>query len=127
MQEAQAKMAEIQQQLGGRELTQENYQQLEQQKAQQSQAKEDFLQRICTPEAHDRLNRVGLVKKELAEKVKMQLIKMAQSGQLNSKVDDEQVKRMLESATEAKAAQKIVIKRTSVLDSDDDDDDSDLL
>jgi len=54
MDQAQKKLAEIQAELGGKEVTQENVAALERQKQQQKEMINDMLTRICTPDALDR-------------------------------------------------------------------------
>jgi len=125
--EAQAKLAEIQKELGGRELTRENMQQLEMQKQQMEAQKDELMNRICTPEAVERLRRVGVVKTQLSKQVRDKLLQMAQSGQINSKVTEDQLIKMLEKEGESNANQKITIQRRKSLDSDDEEDDSDLM
>ena len=63
------------------------------------------LQQILTPEARSRLANVRMAKPEFAEQLELQLIQLAQSGQITSKITDEQLKRILD---------KIVSKRKEI-------------
>ena len=58
--------------------------------------RKDVLKRIMTDEARERLARIRLVKPEFAQQIENQLISLAQSGRLRSKVDDETLKRLLQ-------------------------------
>jgi programmed cell death protein 5 len=58
--------------------------------------RKDVLKRIMTDEARERLARIRLVKPEFAQQIESQLISLAQSGRLRSKVDDETLKRLLQ-------------------------------
>uniref|UniRef100_A0A7S2WS29 Uncharacterized protein n=1 Tax=Mucochytrium quahogii TaxID=96639 RepID=A0A7S2WS29_9STRA len=128
MDQAQKKLAEIQAELGGKEVTQENVAALERQKQQQKEMINDMLTRICTPDALDRLKRVGIVKPEIVDKVQNSILQAAQSGQLQGRVDEDQVKGMLAKAGADKAASgKVVIQRKTYFDEDSDDNDDDLL
>lgn len=55
---------------------------------------------ILDPEAHDRLNRIRLVKASRADDVEDRLLMLAQSGQLRQKVTEEQLKDMLAAMAE---------------------------
>jgi len=57
--------------------------------------KKKILQRILTKEARERLNRVKMVKSELAMQIEMYLIQLYQAGKLPSKINDEQLKDIL--------------------------------
>ena len=79
--------------------------------------------------------RLALVKPDLASAVEDTLIRAGTTGQLQSVVSDEQLKKMLEqfagddsSATSGVVAKKkVIVQRKKTCESDDDDDDSDLL
>jgi programmed cell death protein 5 len=66
----------------------------------QAQAERDaqvqaVLRQIMTPEARERLTRLKLSRKELAEQLESQLVMLAQSGRLQSMIDDEKLKLLL--------------------------------
>jgi programmed cell death protein 5 len=50
---------------------------------------------ILTPEARSRLANLKLTKPEFVEQIELQLIQLAQSGRLQGKVTDEQLKVLL--------------------------------
>ncbi|MFX1578719.1 MAG: DNA-binding protein [Promethearchaeota archaeon] len=68
----------------------------EQQAAEVQAQKEALLRQILTPEARARLTNVRLVKPQLAEQIELQLIQLASSGRLRSRVTDEQLKGLLQ-------------------------------
>lgn len=53
------------------------------------------IQQILTPEARSRLANIRAVKPEFAEQLEIQLIQLAQSGKLGSKITDSQLKEIL--------------------------------
>jgi len=70
-----------------------------QQQAQQQQAeeaKQTVLRQILTPDARERLTSLKLARPQLAEQVEMQLIALAQSGRLQTMIDDAKLKVLLQ-------------------------------
>jgi len=57
--------------------------------------KQMILGQILTQEAKERLERVKIVKPELAENVENQLILLLQNGRLNQQIDDNSLKMIL--------------------------------
>jgi programmed cell death protein 5 len=53
------------------------------------------IQQILTPEARSRLANIRAAKPEFAEQLEIQLIQLAQSGKLGSKITDSQLKEIL--------------------------------
>ena len=57
--------------------------------------KRTAIQQILTPEARSRLANIRAAKPEFAEQLELQLIQLAQSGRLGSKITDLQLKEIL--------------------------------
>ncbi|RMD42559.1 hypothetical protein DV735_g2520, partial [Chaetothyriales sp. CBS 134920] len=72
----------------------------DQQKQAESEARSSILNQILEPEAADRLARIRMVKESRAQLVEDRLIMIARSGQLSSKVTEQQLKQMLASLSE---------------------------
>jgi programmed cell death protein 5 len=84
----QKKLAELQQQAAQEHLA-------EQQAAEVEAQKEAILRQILTPEARQRLTNIKMVRPQVAEQIEAQLIQLAGSGRLRSRVTDEQLKALL--------------------------------
>ncbi|WP_440952427.1 DNA-binding protein [Methanococcoides sp. FTZ1] len=69
--------------------------QQEQAQAEREAQVQAILRQIMTPEARERLTRLKLSRKELAEQLESQLVMLAQSGRLQSRIDDERLKLLL--------------------------------
>ncbi|KAG9254208.1 putative dsDNA-binding protein PDCD5 [Emericellopsis atlantica] len=91
------------------------------QRQQQDEARQHILNQILHPEAADRLGRIRLVKEQRATDVENRLIMLAQSGQLRSKVTEEQLKDLLNAVAGKQEEEKIVVSRRKGWDDDDDD------
>lgn len=85
----QKRMAEIQQQAQNQAVQEEQAQQFENQK-------QSALRKILTPEARDRLANIKLANPDQANAIEMQLIQLAQSGQLRSVVTDAMLREILQ-------------------------------
>ncbi|MFH1821173.1 MAG: DNA-binding protein [Methanobacteriota archaeon] len=73
---------------------QEQQRQAEQRRQFEVQKRAAIMQ-ILTPEARSRLANIRAVKSEFAEQLEIQLIQLAQSGRLGSKITDSQLKEIL--------------------------------
>jgi len=80
------------QQQGGGDAQREAQQQAQQQAEQQKQA---LLKQNLTDGARKRLNTIKMSKPEFAEKVEQQVVALAQSGRLQDRIDEEQMKELL--------------------------------
>ncbi|KAK8851550.1 dsDNA-binding protein PDCD5 [Apiospora arundinis] len=95
--------------------------QAEQKQAEAEAARQSILNQILHPEAADRLGRIRLVKESRATDVENRLIMLAQTGQLRSKVTEDQLKDLLNAVADTREEEKIVVSRRKGWDDDDDD------
>ncbi len=82
------RMVELQQQAQERAIA-------EAQAAQVAAQRQAILRQILTPEARERLARIELAYPEIAESVETQLIALAQSGRVQSMIDDRTLQEIL--------------------------------
>ena len=94
------RMLEIQQQMQQQTVAEAQAQQV----AAQRQA---VLRQILTPEARERLGRIELAYPEVAESVESQLIALAQSGRVQSQIDDRTLQDILRRVVPKKREIKI--------------------
>jgi len=64
--------------------------------------KKTILQNILTKEARERLNRVRLVKADLAMQIEVYLIQLYQAGKIQTKLTDVQLKEILDMLSSGK-------------------------
>ncbi|RLF93273.1 DNA-binding protein, partial [Thermococci archaeon] len=70
--------------------------------------KQLVLRQILTNEARNRLVRIKMARPEFAEQIELQLIQLAQSGKLEKKISDEDLKNILRSLQQKKPKYKIM-------------------
>lgn len=100
----------------------------QQKMAEQRQAQEDMknslLSQILTQEARARLNTLKLSKPDKAEIAEMNILRMAQTGQIGGKVDDATLVQILEQINRQMPKSESMVKfdrRRAQIDSDDED------
>ncbi|WP_292470569.1 DNA-binding protein [Methanolobus sp.] len=69
--------------------------QQEQAQAEMDAKKQALMRQILTQEARERLTTLRLSRKELVDQLESQLITLAQSGRLQTMIDDEKLKQLL--------------------------------
>lgn len=90
----------------------EDQQQKEQAQKREAEVRASILQQILEPAAADRIGRIRLVKASRAQDVEDRLIMLARSGQLRQKVNEEQLKSILEAVSEQQQeTEKVTVNR----------------
>ena len=82
----------------------------EQQIAEAQAQKEALMRQILTPEARSRLANVRMVRPQLAEQIEAQLIQLAGTGRLKSRVTDEQLKSLLKQLQSRERERKVTFR-----------------
>ncbi|KUL83934.1 hypothetical protein ZTR_06827 [Talaromyces verruculosus] len=126
-----ARLAQLQQQGGGRGAAPGGGEGQEDQRRQaEADRRATILNQILDPAAADRLGRIRLVKESRAIDIENRLIMLAQTGQLRQKVTEDQLKDLLnavaENSRKEEEEQKVVFSRRKGGWDDDDDDLLDL-
>ena len=93
------------------EQNQIEQQQREEQQLQVEHQRQMVLKGILTDEARERLSRIKLAKPEYANSLENQLIQLASSRRLSGKINDEQLKQLLQQMTKSQRESKITFKR----------------
>lgn len=86
------RMEELQKQAAASESQQIQQQQMQQEMEMQ---KKQIMMQLLTPEARSRLANIRLTKPEFVDQIELQLIQLAQSGRVQNKITDEQLKELL--------------------------------
>lgn len=89
------RLAELQKQQTQQQPDPQAAYQQEQANAEMEAQKQAILRQILTPEARERLTTLKMSRAALGEQLELQLISLAQSGRLQSKIDDAQLKGLL--------------------------------
>jgi programmed cell death protein 5 len=97
------KLQELQQQIS----TQDAMEEQEQQRQEFEEQKKQILRTILTASARERLGRIKVARPEIAEAIENQIIMLAQSGKLQNKINDEQLRMLLSKALPKKRDIKI--------------------
>ncbi|MEM4917841.1 MAG: DNA-binding protein [Thermofilaceae archaeon] len=84
--------------------------QAEEQRRLEEERRQEYLRRILTPKARERLTNLRMVRPELVEQLEIQLIQLAQMGRIPLPVTDDLLKELLARITEQK--KEIRIKYT---------------
>jgi len=128
--EARAKMAAAQQAAGENEAMQQVDQMRKQQEQQNAmeEKRKTIIRQIVDPAAQERLQRIGIVKPDKQKAVEGLIIQLVQSGQIQGKVDENQLIQLLERVEEQTNSHSTVkIQRKRVANDSDDDIDLDNL
>ncbi|WP_224448559.1 DNA-binding protein [Haloprofundus salilacus] len=88
------RLQELQEQADGQQ--EQGNEEAQQAAEEQAQAQKDaLLRQYLTDGARQRLNAVQMSKPEFAEQVEQQLVALAQSGRIQSKIDEQRMKQLL--------------------------------
>ena len=85
------KLQELQQQ----SQLQESLEEQDSQKKELEERRRMILRSILTTQAKERLGRIKVARREMAEEIENQLIMLVQSGRLKNKINDEQLRMLL--------------------------------
>ncbi len=75
--------------------SQDNQEEMKRMEEQFEQRKKQALRKILTKNARERLNRVKLANKQVAQQLETYLVQLSQSGQIREKIDEEKLKKIL--------------------------------
>lgn len=93
------RLQELREQQQGDAGSAESEEVAEQRKQQAEAQKQALLRKFLTDGARKRLNSIRMSKPDFAEQVEQQLIGLAQSGRIQGKIDEDQMKTLLEELT----------------------------
>jgi programmed cell death protein 5 len=89
----QEKLEQLQEQAGGDDASRQEAAQRQQEQAEAQQ--DAMLKQHLTDGARQRLNAVEMSKPDFAKKVKQQVLALAQSGRVQGRIDEDQMKQIL--------------------------------
>ncbi|KAK9898695.1 hypothetical protein P389DRAFT_188149 [Cystobasidium minutum MCA 4210] len=105
--------------------------------AEEEESRRTIMSQILDPQARERLSRIALVRPERARSLEQLIVRMARSGQIRGRVNDEQLLSLLDQVAQAESGgasgggssrSKITVqRRQDKLISDDEDDDDDFM
>jgi programmed cell death protein 5 len=116
------RMAQLQNQYSTGGQQGQSKEQQEEMRRKQEEMKNNILVQVLDQQARSRLNTIALTKPEKAKMVESMLIQMAQTGQIQGKLGEVQLKSLLERVSE-KTTKTTTVKfdrRRAALDSDED-------
>ena len=73
--------------------------------------KKEILRKVLTKDALERLGRIKLVNPALASQLELYLVQLYQAGQISEKINDEMLKKILQTLTGKKRESRIRIIR----------------
>lgn len=117
----QQRMAEMQGKSGGSDQQKA----MEEQRNAQEEMKNSILSQILSQAARARLNTLKISKPDKAQIAEMNIIRMAQTGQIGGKLEDSQLVQILEQINRQMPKSESMVKfdrRRAAIDSDDDED-----
>ena len=98
------RLAQLQQQAAMQESVEE---QQEEQQSEFEKQKKAILRSILTTDARERLGRIKVARPEVVESIENQLITLVSNGQLKTKINDEQLRMLLQRVIPKKREIKI--------------------
>lgn len=88
--------------------------QAEEQRRLEEARRQEFLRRILTPKARERLTNLRMVRPELVEQLEVQLIQLAQTGRIPLPVTDDFLRELLARITDRQKEIKIKYMRGQI-------------
>jgi programmed cell death protein 5 len=89
------RMEQLQQQQAAQQASPQEIEAQERMHQEMEAQKRQIMMQILTPEARSRLANIRLTRPDYVNQIELQLIQLAQSGRIASKITDEQLKELL--------------------------------